>query len=123
MERRCHHIPRAMLLAAERLDQRRASACDRFAMLRGLEPDPDLVGLAGAQPGRFDLGRLVLRQVEAPGELPWIELQLRENRPVLAPPLDRIRNGRPQCCMAAERVEQVPLPALVEQPLLVMLAM
>ncbi len=95
---------------------------DRLAMLGGRQPGPDLVGLAGPEPGRGDLGRLVLEQVHPARQLARVDRQLGQGRPVGAPALDHVGHRRPGRRVPAERVEQVALPALVEQALLVVLA-
>ena len=82
--------------------------------------------ISSASPGRRsarrDLGRLVLEQVEAAGHLPRIQRGRVERGPVLAPALDGTGHRRAQLAVAAEAVEQVALPALVEQSALVVLA-
>ena len=91
-------------------------------MLGGRQPGADLVGLAGSQPCRRDLGRLVLEQVDPAGQLARVDRQLRERGAVGAPALDDVGHRRTGRAVTAERVEQVALPALVEQALLVVLA-
>ena len=86
------------------------------------QPSADLVGLAGPEPGRGDLVRFVLEEVDPPGQLARVDRQLRERGPVRAPALDHVGHRGTSRGMPAERVEQVALPALVEQALLVVLA-
>ena len=82
--------------------------------------------ISSASPGRRrargDLGRLVLEQLEPAGELARVDRELGQGRPVRAPALDGVGHRGARGRRAAERVEQVALPALVEQPLLVVLA-
>jgi hypothetical protein len=110
------------LLPGEGLRGRRATAGDGLAVPGGLEPNPDLVGLARPDPSRGDLLRLVLGELESPGQLPRIQLEGAEERPVLAPAVDGTCSRRPERRMTAEGVQEVPLPAFVEEPLLVVLA-
>ena len=91
-------------------------------MLGGRQPSPDLVGLAGSESRGGDLGRLVLEEVHPARELARVDRQLGEGRPVGAPALDDVGRRRPCRGVPAVRVEQVALPALVEQALLVVLA-
>ena len=90
-------------------------------MLGRGQPGADLVGLAGPQVRAGDLARLVLEQVEAPGDLPGIQRRRVEHASVLAPALDRGGHRRAQRFVLPEPIEQVALPALVEQPSLVVL--
>ena len=111
------------LVAGERLGERRAAAGDRLAVLGGLEAGPDLLGLAGPQAGRRDLGRLVLGQLEPAGQLARIELQLGEERRGSSRQRSTASaTAARSVVVSAEGVEQVALPALVEEPLLVVLA-
>ena len=87
-----------------------------------LQTRPDLLGLARPQAGAGDLVRLVLEELEPPGELARVDGQLGEAGAVGPPALDRIGHRPPRRLVPAEGVEQVALPALVEQPLLVVLA-
>ena len=112
----------APLVARERLVERRAAAGNRLAVLRRVQLGPDLRRLARPQPRGRDLGRLVFRDLEPAGQLARIELELRERRPVRPPAVDRPGHRRPQRLVPAERVEQVALPALVEESLLLVLA-
>ena len=91
-------------------------------MPRRRQPGADLVGLARPQPRRGDLRRLVLEELEPALQLPRVHRQRRQRGLVRPPRPDRGRHGGPLRPVAAERVEQVALPALVEQPLLVVLA-
>ena len=95
---------------------------DRLAVLRGRQPRPDLVGLAGPQARGRDLGRLVLEQVEPAGQLARVDRELGQGRAVGPPALDASAIAARARSVTAERVEQVALPALVEQALLVVLA-
>ena len=76
--------------------ERRAAAGDRLAVLGGLEPAADLRGLAGSQTRGRDLRRLVLAQLEPPGQLARVELQLGERRPVRPPAVDGLGHRRAQ---------------------------
>ena len=91
-------------------------------MLCRLERRADLVCLARAQRRGCDLGCLVLVDGELAGDLARIEGECCELGAIRAPPLDRRRGGRALVGQAAVRVEQVALAALVEQALLLVLA-
>ena len=82
--------------------------------------------ISSASPGRRcarrDLGRLVLEQVQPARHLARVERGRIERGPVLAPPLDGAGHRAAQLLVATEAVEQVALPALVEQAALVVLA-
>ena len=95
---------------------------DRLAMLGRGQPRTDLVGLARPQPRRRDLGRLVLEEVHAAGEFAGLDREFGEGRPVGTPALDDIGHRGARRLVPTERIEQVALPALVEEPLLVVLA-
>ena len=92
-------------------------------MLGGRQPGADLVGFADSQPCRRDLGRLVLEQLEASGQLARLDGELGQRGAVRAPAGDGVGDRAPCIGVAAIRVEQVPLPALIEEALLVVLAM
>ena len=64
----------------------------------------------------------MLEQVEPAGQLARIDGELGEGGPVRPPALDGVGHRGRGPAVAAERIEQVALPALVEQPLLVVLA-
>ena len=91
-------------------------------MLGRGQPGHELRGLAGAQFRTGDLRRLVLLQLETPRQFARVQRQLRERRLVLAPRLHGRRHRGAFALEATEGVEQLPLPALVEEPLLVVLA-
>ena len=91
-------------------------------MLGGRQPGADLVGLADSQPCGRDLGRLVLEQVHPAGELARVDRQLRQRRAVGPPAFHDAGHRHPGRFVTAIGVEQVALPALVEQALLVVLA-
>ena len=109
-------------LRQQRLADRHRARGDRLAVLRRGQLGGDLVGLARAQAPALDLGRLVLQDLQAAQQLPGVHRQLRERGPVRAPAVHGGGHGRPLLAVPAERVEQVPLPVLVQQPLLVVLA-
>ena len=109
-------------IGGQGLADRGRSPGDRLAMLGGRQPRPDLVGLAGSESGRGDLLRLVLEQVHPTRQLARVDRQLGEGRPVGAPALDDVGHRRPCRRVPAVGIEQVALPALVEQTLLVVLA-
>ena len=92
-------------------------------MLGRAEPGPDLVGLTDPQPRAFDLARLVLGELQPPDELARVEGQLAQGGLIRPPGFDRSSNGHSPRLEVAERVEQVALAALVEELLLVVLAM
>ena len=85
--RRCPRPARASRTAAAP----RAIASPCWA---AVEPGPDLVRLARAEPRRGDLGRLVLEQVEPPGQLARLDRELGERRPVRPPALDGVGHRR-----------------------------
>ena len=64
----------------------------------------------------------MLGDLEPADELPRIEAQGRQRGPVHAPALDGRGHRGPRLAEPAERVEQVALDPLVEEPLLVVLA-
>ena len=95
---------------------------DRLAVLGGPEPRPDLGCLAGAQSGGVDLGRLVLGQLEPANELAGLEGELLQGGLIRPPGFDREADGSALRLEATVGIEQVPLAALVEELLLVVLA-
>ena len=109
-------------LLGERFAQGRRSPGDRLAMLGRRQTAADLVRLARSEVSARDLGRLVLEQVQAARHLPWIQRGRVERGPVLAPALHGTGHRRAELAVATEAVEQVALPALVEQAALVVLA-
>ena len=115
-------IARSPTLGGQGLVDGRRAARDGLPVLGGRQPGADLVGLAGAQLRRRDLPRLVLEELEAAGELTGIADELGEGGPVGPPRLHGVGHGRPQALVPPEPVEEVALPALVEEPLLVVLA-
>jgi hypothetical protein len=117
-----HGLARAVRVTGECLADRGRSPGDRLAVLGRGQPRSQFLRLAGAQSRVFDLGDLVREQVDPAGELARIHRELRERRPVRAPALYGSRHGSPQCIVPAVGVQQVALPALVEQPLLIVLA-
>ena len=78
--------------------------------------------LAGAEASAADLLDLVPQQLEPPLDLARLEVDVRERRSVLAPALDGPRHRKAQLRVTAERVEQLALPALVEEARLLVLA-
>ena len=105
------------------LAQRGRPAGDRLAVLGRGQSGGDLVGLAGSQPRRGDLAGLVVEQVQPPRDLARVERRRVEQRPgsrASARPPSAIVAA--QVLVAAPAVEQVALPALVEQATLVVLA-
>ena len=105
------------------LAQRGRPAGDGLAVLGRGQSRGDLVGLAGSQPRGGDLADLVVEQVQAPRDLARVERRRVEQRPG-----SRASARPPSAIVAAQRlvaapaVEQVALPALVEQAALVVLA-
>ena len=65
---------------------------------------------------------LVLEEVDPAGQLARVDRELGERGPVRPPALDHVGHRRARRSVPPERVEQVALPALVEEPLLVVLA-
>jgi len=94
---------------------------DRLAMLRRREPRSDLVGLAGAQSRAADLRDLVLQEVQASRQFARIDREFGQTRSVRSPALDDVGHGRARGPMPSECIKQVALPALIEQPLLIVL--
>ena len=82
----------------------------------GARPPP------GLEPRGGDLRGLVLEQLEPSCQLARLDRQLGERRPVRPPALDRGGHLATKLLVSAERIEQVALPALVEQALLLVLA-
>jgi hypothetical protein len=119
-------LPDAAVLAAslahQRRVDRRAAASDRLAMAGGPQASLDLVDLADPHARRGNLGGFVLRKIEATDELAGIDGQLGQGCPVRPPALHRSGNGLTGHPGAAVGVEQVALDALVEEPLLIVLA-
>ena len=109
---------------------RRPSASTRVALPRAIASPccaaSSRVRISSASPGRRLAAAISFascsasssRRVSSRGS----SSSVGEERPVLAPALDRGRHRGPERRVAAERVEQVALPALVEEPLLVVLA-
>src|SRR5262249_26321471 len=106
-------LSRTTGFAQEGLAEVAAGARDRLAMLCRLEADPDLLRFARPKPRGRDLRRLVFLDRELPGDLAWIEGELREERPVGAPARHRVRDGHARRPVAAEGVEQGALGAFV----------
>jgi hypothetical protein len=92
-------------------------------VLSGIEASPDLGRLSRPELRGGDLIRLVLVELETARQLARIELQLGKGSPVGAPAVDGRGDIASELAIVAERVEQVALPALVEQALLLVLAM
>ena len=109
-------------LPQQRGVDRRTAAGDRLAVPSGPQASLDLVGLADAQVSGRDLARLVLREVEPADQLAGIDRQLGQRGPVRPPPLDRPGDGLASHPRAAVGIEEVALDALVEEALLVVLA-
>jgi hypothetical protein len=122
MGRRADRLARAVPLPSQDLVQHRAPARDRLTVLRRRESRLDLVRLAHPQPRAGDLRRFVIGQVQPPHQLTRLQRQLGQRRPVLAPSLDGRCDRGPGRSASTVRVEEVALPALVEESLLVMLA-
>ncbi len=80
-----------------------------------LQQLPELGGLAGTEASAADLLDLVPQDLEPPLDLARLQRDVGQRRPVLAPPLHRPGHRDPQRRVVAERVEQLALPALVEQ--------
>ena len=98
------------------------AAHDRLAVAGRAEPGRDLLGLADPETRRVDLGRLVLGELDPPDELARVDDELGERRAVRPPALDGPGDGLADHPAAAVGVEQVALRPLVEEPLLVVLA-
>ncbi len=119
---RAKALPNAARLTDELVVDHLGAPADRLAVLGRPEPGPNLVGFADPQPGRLDLGQFVLGQVEPPGELARLERELAQRGVVRPPPLDCRPDFGSLRFEAAKGVEESPLVALVEQELLIVLA-
>ena len=95
---------------------------DRLAVPRRVEAGADLGDLAGPDPGRGDLGRLVLDEGDPPLELGGIDRQRLEGGLVRPPGGHGRGHRRPLRVVTAVGVEEVALPALVEEAGLLVLA-
>ena len=116
-------LARPATLGGQRLVDRGRPAGDGLAVLGGRQPRADLVRLAGAQARRRDLGRLVLEELQPARELARIDRRARARAARFSRQRSTARRHRgAQRLVPAERVEQVALPALVEEALLVVLA-
>ena len=93
-----------------------------FGVGCGTKARAQLVDLARAQAGRFDLGRGVVGQLQPSLDLARIDLQLAQRRVVLAPRPDRDRDFFAECPESAVRVEELALRDGVQQALLIVLA-
>jgi hypothetical protein len=107
----------------ERLAKSGRSPGDRLAMLCRGQTRSDLVGLTWSQVRAGDLSGLMFEQVDPPSNLAGVQRGLVERRAVHAPTVDGAGHARAQLVVAAEPVEQVALPALVEEATLIVLAM
>ena len=121
MEGHARHVAGAGAIGGQGVMQRLRPARDRFAVLGGDQPSADLLALTWSELRRGDLSRFVLEDVEPTDHLARVERGGIEGVAILAPAGDRVGNRRADRRMASECVEQVPLPALVEQPSLVVL--
>ena len=91
-------------------------------MLGRREARPDVGRLTHAKPGPIDLTGLMLVQLQAARELARIHGEFRK-RSLVGPPRFHGRGHlRPFVLQATVRVQQFALPALVQQPLLIVLA-
>ncbi len=117
-----HPLAGAASLREDRLACRDRPPGDRLSVLCRGQLARDLVRLALAQAPGLDLLRLVLGDLEPAQQLPRVHRQLRERGPVLPPAIHGPGDGGPRLAVPAERVQQVPLPVLVEEALLVVLA-
>src|SRR6185295_5017023 len=100
---------------------RRGPPRDRLAMTSQLQAAPQLIGLAHRETRLRDLLDLVPEQLEPPLDLPRLDRQVGELAAVLTPALGGARHLGAQAPVARVRVEQLALPALVEQPRLLVL--
>ena len=82
----------------------------------------DVVGLADPQPGRRDLAGLVLGELDPTDELARVDASSASAARFDSPALDRAGHRLARDPAAAVGVEQVALGPLVEEPLLVVLA-
>ena len=119
---RAEALTDAARLSDELVVDHLGAPADRLAVLGRPEPGPDLVGFADPQLSRLDLGRFMLGQLEPPGKLARLERELAQGGVVRPPLLDRRPDLGALRLEAAEGVEQGPLVALVEQELLIVLA-
>jgi hypothetical protein len=104
------------LLAVEGGPDRARAPGDRLAVPRQVEAGLQLGCLARVQACHGDLVELVPQQLQAPVRLPRLDRQLGQRGAILAPARDRDVDRGAKGSMVAERIEQLALPALVEEP-------
>ncbi len=122
LRRRRRDLARSSPLPRECLVDLSAAPGDGLGMLGRGQPGLDLRGLARAEPCGGDLRGLVVLQLETAGQLARIQRQFRQSGLIPAPGLHGRGHGRALAFQAAERIEQLTLPALVEESLLIVLA-
>ena len=115
-------FPGATPLPGQGLVDLAAAASDRLGVLGGGQFPADLRSLAVAEPGGDYLARLMLLQLQAPCQFPRIECQFGQDRLIGAPRIHGRSHGLASAVQPPERVEQLALPALLQQSLLVVLA-
>ena len=98
------------------------TAGDRLGVLRRGQFRPDLGGLSDAQLGLLDLASLMLLQLQTPGQLTGIERELRQDRLVGPPGFHGRGHRRAPLLQTPECIQQLALPALVQETLLVVLS-
>ncbi len=108
-------ISGAAPLPVQRGTNGRCAASDRLAVPGKLEARPQLLRLADPQARPGDLLDLVAEQLHSPLHLARVDREPGELRPVLAPARDRPGDLGARAVVAAERVEELALPALVEE--------
>ena len=100
-----------------------ASPRDRLAVLCAFEPGTDFLGLPGPQACRDNFRCLVFLDRELAGDLARVHGQSCQNRAIRAPASNRVGHGGAWQGVAAERIEKIALRPLVQETLLVVLAM
>ena len=115
-------VARTATLCRDGVADRGTPPRDPLAVLRRCEPLAELRALSRSQSRRRDLGGLVLVDREPALELARIDRKLGEDGLVGPPSVDSGGHLCAQRFVAAERIEEVALPALIEEPLLVVLA-
>jgi hypothetical protein len=99
-----------------------AAAGDGLGVLGGRQFRSDLGRLTDPQPRVGNLPGLMILQLQTAGQLARIERQLGQDRLIGTPGLDRVGHRPALAFEPAEGIEQHPLPALIEEPLLIVLA-
>ena len=121
-ERRTERAACRLAVPVEGLPDCLPTGRDGLPVASRCQARPDVGGLGGPESGSGDLGDLVVQEVQKASEFTLIGRERGQGRPVLPPLRDGRRHGCACLRVATVRVEEIPLPALVEEPTLVMLA-